>query len=121
MREERGVVLLARVLDAVVMGIDGLHDRLAGLDSPPGTPRHLRQQLKRPLRRAEIGETQPDVGRHDPDERHAGKIVPLGDHLRTDEDVDSAGRHRSKNIGRCALATHGVAIEPCHAGRWPQC
>ena len=57
----------------------------------------------------------------DPDERHARKIVPFGDHLRADENVDRAGRHRSKNIGRCALAAHRVAIEPCHARRRPQC
>ena len=65
-------------------------------------------------RRPEIGKPKANIGRHDPDECDAGKVVPLGDHLRTDEHVDRSGSHRPQNVGRGALAPDGIAIEPCH-------
>ena len=45
-----------------------------------------------------------DVGRDHADQRHARKVVSLGDHLRTHQHVERPGGHRSENIGRGALA-----------------
>ena len=87
---ERRVVLPARELDAVVIGIERLDDRFARLLAAAGAAGDLRQQLKRPLRRAEVGQAEADVGRHDADQRDARKVVALGDHLRADEHVDLA-------------------------------
>src|SRR5207302_1124578 len=47
--EERAVVLPARELDAVVIGIDRLDDRLARLLAPAGSSHDLREELKRAL------------------------------------------------------------------------
>src|SRR5262245_23128721 len=47
--EERGVVLPARELNAVVIGIERLHDRFAGALAAAGAPRDLRQELERTL------------------------------------------------------------------------
>ena len=100
--EERGVVLPARQLHAVVIGIERLDDRLAGTLAAARAPDDLRQQLERPLRRAEIRQPEADVGRDDADERHAREIVSLGDHLRADQHVDLAGRElrRAASSGR---------------------
>ena len=51
-----GVILPARELDAVVLGIQRLHDRLARALAAAGTARHLRQQLERALAGAEVGQ-----------------------------------------------------------------
>ena len=79
--------------------------RLARRLAAAGAADDLREQLKRPLRRAEIRQAEADVGRDDADERHRRKVVPLGDHLRADEDVDRrrarrrAARARSRRAG----------------------
>ena len=103
--EERGIVLPARELDAVVIRIERLDDRFARLLAAAGAAGHLRQQLERPLGRAEIGQAEADVGRDDADERDARKIVPLGDHLRADEHVDLAvAEARQERVQRALAA-----------------
>ena len=109
---ERRVVLPAGELDAVVIGIERLDDRLARLLAAAGAAGHLRQQLKRPLGGAEVGHAEADVGRDDADQRHARKIVPLGDHLRADEHVDLAVAEPRQQRGERAFAPDRVAIEP---------
>ena len=53
-----------------------------------------------------------DVGRDDADQRHAREVVPLGDHLRADQDVDLAvAKPRQQRVER-ALAADRVAIDP---------
>ena len=52
---ERDVILFAGELNAVVVRIQRLHDRLAGLVSSAGPAGHLGQQLERPLGGSEIG------------------------------------------------------------------
>src|SRR5688572_7165623 len=94
--EERAVVLAAGQLDAVVLGVEGLHDGLAGALAAPGPPGDLRQQLERALGSAKISESQPDVRRDDPDKRDTRKVMALRDHLRADEDVQLAGREAAE-------------------------
>ena len=60
----------------------------------------LRQQLERPLGRAEVRQAEADVGRDDADERHGRKVVALRDHLRADEDVDVAAPRRREARAR---------------------
>ena len=79
-----------------MLGVEGLHDRLTGALTAPGPPGDLGQQLKRALGSAEVGKTKPDVGRDDADQRHAREVVPLGDHLRADEDVELTARETAE-------------------------
>ena len=64
-----------------------------------GAPGDLREQLKRPLGGAEIGEPETDVGGDDADERHPRKVVSFGDHLGADEHVDLAGGESAQQRG----------------------
>ena len=62
---------------------------------PPRGPRPVRpatwaSKLKRPLRGAEVGDVQADVGVDHADQRHVREVEPLGDHLRAEQDVDQA-------------------------------
>ena len=120
---ERRIVLPARELDAVVVRIQRLDDRLARLLAAAGAAGDLREQLERPLGGAEVGQAEADVGRHDADQRHARKVVALGDHLRADEDVDLAVAEPREQRGERALAPDGVAIEPrdARAGTRARC
>jgi hypothetical protein len=78
------------VLDAVARGTTS-DDGLAGPVSASRAPDDLGEELKRPFGRSKIRQPQTHVRRHDADERDAGKVVPFGDHLGPDEDVDFAG------------------------------
>jgi len=77
--------------DRIVIRIQRLNQRFARRLAAAGPPDHLGEQLKGPFRRAKIGQPEADVGRDDADERDRRKIMALGDHLRSDQDVDLAG------------------------------
>ena len=64
-----------------MLGMERLHDGRARPVPTAGASRHLGQELERAFCRPEIGHLQPDVGRHDTDERHIREVVTLGDHL----------------------------------------
>ncbi len=87
---ERREVLPAGELNAVVIGIQRLHNRFARLLAASGAPGHLGQQLKRALGGAEIGDAESDVGRDHADQRHPRKVVAFRNHLGADQDVDVA-------------------------------
>src|SRR5204862_888899 len=72
---ERRVILAARVTDAVMSRMKRLDDRFAGHFAASGAPGDLRQQLKRALRGAEVGETEADVRADDADQRDAREVV----------------------------------------------
>ena len=98
-------------------GIERLHDRLARLLAAAGAAGHLREQLKRPLGRAEVGHAEADVGRDDADQRHARKVVALGNHLRADQDVDLAVAEARQQRFERAPSADRVAIEARDARR----
>ena len=87
------VVLRGRRLHAVVV-----RDRASGRwPRPDVSPRPARPttcvsswNVRSPARKSAMPE--PDVGRHHAHQRDRRKVVPLGDHLRADEDVDLAAR-----------------------------
>ena len=76
----------------LVIGEERLHDRPAANLTASGSPGDLRQQLERSLPRPKISMTETDVGRDYADERHSRKIMPLGNHLRTDQHIQFAPR-----------------------------
>ena len=75
-------------------------------------PRHLRQQLKRPLPGPEVRHAKADVCRDHADQRDAREVMALRDHLGADEDVEIAcfadqplGVFSRRHVGRnCTTA-----------------
>ena len=58
--------------------------------------RDLAHELEGPLGGAQIRSLQAKVGVDHPDQRQQGKIVPLGNQLRADDDVGSSLRNKTK-------------------------
>ena len=79
--------------------------RLVSLDhnltwtaSASGTPRRLRQQLKRPFPGAVVAHRQRQIRRQHADQRHRREIMPFDDHLRTDQDICIPSGKRRQNL-----------------------
>ena len=116
--EERGVILPARELDAVVLGVKRLHDRLAQrAHHGPARPATCVSSwnVRSPARKSAT--PSPTSAEIDTDERDAREVVPLGDHLRPDEHVEFAGSEAGEQRGERALAPNRVAIDPADARR----
>ena len=116
LRIERLVVLRGGGADGVMLRRVGLDHRVAGPRAPARPPRDLREQLKRPLRRAEVRRAQPDVGQRDAHEVDGGNVQPLGDHLRADEDVRLAGGEGAQDALVGAGVGRRVAVPSERAG-----
>src|SRR6476660_6351690 len=71
---------------------------------------HLRQQLKRPLSRAEIGHMQADIGVDDANQRHVWKIKALGDHLCPDQKVDLSSSKRLQRLSIGVFSRHRIGV-----------
>ena len=95
-----------------MIGVQRLHDRFAARLAAAGAAGHLRQQLEGSLRGAEIGEAEADVGGHHADQRHPREVVPLGDHLGADQDVDRALAEAREQRRERPLLADRVAIQP---------
>ena len=109
---EEGVdVVACRQRDRRVLGVPGLHEDPPGHVAAAGAPRDLDEELEGALARPEVGDAERRVGVDDADERHVRQVVPLGDHLRPDEDVDLARAHPRQDRLDAAAAGH-VAVEP---------
>ena len=70
---------------------------LVGLQVPEAPPRlapcpsnHLVQQLKSTLRRTRIAVTKAEIRVDDTDQVELGKMVPFGDKLRTDDEIEAS-------------------------------
>ena len=95
-----------------MIGAEGLHQHPAALRPAAGPARHLRDQLERPFGGAEIGQVQGRVGIDHPDQRDVGKIQPLGDHLRAQQDADLARAKRRQRPLVAAVGLHRVGVHP---------
>ena len=75
-----------------VLGHVRLHEAAALGERAAGTARHLVQKLERALARARVGaHGEAQVAVDDADGREQREMMPLGDDLRADDDVDAAG------------------------------
>ena len=90
--------------------VERLDNHLAAPLRTPGAACRLAQQLEQPLRTAEIGHAKPAVGTDNPHKAHARKIVPLRDHLRTEEDVVFTVAEGVENLLYRAHVLRGIAV-----------
>ena len=93
--------------------------RIKGLDQHPaaaagatGATGDLGQQRKAAFGGAKIGQIEDAVGAEHPDQTDAGKIMPLGDHLGTNQNIDLPRHHFIDQPLMGTLAAGGVAIHP---------
>ena len=113
--EERREVLPAGELDAVVLGIERLHDGFSNPLPAPRATRNLGEQLEGPLARPEIGDAETNVGGDHAYERHAREVVALGDHLRPDEYVQVAGGEARQERSQRPFPSNRISIDPADA------
>ena len=81
------VVVLHGRLEREVSRSGRLHEDFPRLGAPAGSPRHLGEELEGAFAGPEVRKVEADVGVDDPDQRDVGKIEPLRDHLRSEQDV----------------------------------
>ena len=111
------VVVCLRFADDIMVRIEGLdHDPPRAIaPSPPS--RHLGEDLEGPFGGAKIRLAHGGVRGDDADESDARKIVPLGDHLRADEDIDLPPIETLEKLFRFTLPGCRVAVHAGDAGR----
>jgi len=97
-----------------------LHDHFTRQIGAPGAPRHLEQERGQPFGRAEIAAVEGVVGAEHADQSEPRKIVSLGEHLRSDEDVDVSRVDAIENAGEGPLALRAVAVD-AHDARSREC
>ena len=108
---ERLVILRGGHANRVMIRIDGLDQHDARQIAAARASGHLREQLERALGGAKIRQAQSDIRRHHAHQRHVGNVVPLGDHLRADQDVEIALAESLQDDFVLPLAGDGVAIQ----------
>ena len=107
-------IMAPGALDRRVERGEGLHINLPFHIPSPRAAGDLRQQLKGPLRGAEIGQVQREVGVDDAHEGHVGEVQPLGDHLGAHEDVDFADAEIAEDAPEIVLAFQRVGVHAAH-------
>ena len=98
-----------------------LDQYLAGKTSSAGSSGNLQENLSEALAAAEIGSEETLVRAENPDERHTWKIVSLGQHLGTYQDLCLAPLDVSQYGFQASFSRSGVAIEPSDARLRKQC
>ncbi len=110
LREEAADVVPGRIGDRSSVGLERL-DQHASRGFAAASSRKLGQQLERALLRAEVGQAERPVGVDDHRQLDPGEVVPLGDHLRPEEDgpgrLAETAERRSGELG----APRTVGIE----------
>ena len=74
-----------------MLGLMGLQIAAADAGIASGAADHLMQELKGALGGARIAVAQAEIGIDDADEVELGEVMALGDELRADDDVETAG------------------------------
>ena len=117
---EGGVVVGRRCLEAGVARAERLNDDPPRLVAAPGPTGDLDQKLHRALRGAEVRDVQRLIGQQHGDERDAGHVVPLRDHLRADENVEIPGLPGVQDPPLGSTAGRDVTIQPRDPGSGEQ-
>ena len=88
-----------------------LDEDFAGSIASAGTSGYLKQSLGEALIAAKIGAQQTLIRAQYADHGYARKIMPLGQHLRTDEDLRVALFDTLQHVSQLAFATCDVPVE----------
>src|SRR5687768_14752893 len=103
-----------RVLNRVMSGERCLDEDAAAQLSPPRPSGDLRQEIERLLRGTEIGIAEDGVGVEDCGESDAGEMMPLAEHLRSDERLCLRGAKAVEDANELALLPRRIAVEDLH-------
>ena len=85
-----------------------------------GAADHLMQQLERTLGGARIAVAKAEIGVDDADQIELGKMMPLGDELRADDDVEPAVRDVIEFLAQPLHRLHQVARQHQNAAAGKQ-
>jgi hypothetical protein len=111
-RRERRIVVLDRRLNCRHLWTERLHQHAAAAFAAAGPPRYLRHQLKRPLRRTEIGQMERRIGIDHTNERHVREVETLGNHLRSQQNPRATFAKLGQRSLVTAVDAHAVRIHP---------
>ena len=109
-------VRLPRKLDGRSVRRARLDDYLASAVAPPCPAGNLHNQLEGALGRTEILHMQRLVRINQPDQGDIGKVQALGDHLRSNQQVDPAPPEVPENLPEKVFLRHGVRVHPHDIG-----
>ena len=104
-----------------MFGAERLHQHPPALVAPARPPGHLRHEVKGPFRRAEVGQVQGRVGLDHAHQRHVGKIEPLGDHLRAQQDACLARTEFRQGLFVGPAGPHRVGVHADQGGVGEAC
>ena len=90
--------------------LERLNEYLAFAAGTTRAPCSLAEQLEKPFGGSEVGDAEPAIGANDPDELYARKVVALGDHLRSNQDIVFAVAERVENLFAGAHVLGCVAV-----------
>ena len=113
--EEEKILLQGR-LDAVMIGIIRLDYCLSWQRAPTGAAYHLCQEGKGSLSTPKVGEVETNVCRKDTHEGNVRVVVPLGDHLRADDDVNIPTLEAVEKEVMSPAPGCRIPVHPCDAG-----
>ncbi len=107
---EGEIALFSELDQQRMVGQMSLDDHLARLLGTPRTPGHLHNQLRHALAGAEVTGKQPAVGIQNRHQRHTGKVMPFGEHLRADQNAWLTALDGREQLVHGVLARGAVTI-----------
>ena len=110
------VVVAGDKIESIIIYGIGLDHDTPGTVSATGSPGNLAEERENPFGAAKIWQIQRGVGVEDTNQCDRREIMPLGDHLCTDQDVNLSSRHLLYQPMVSSFAAGGVAIHARHPG-----
>ena len=113
---EGEVILGEGRLDAVVLRIIGLDHRLSWQGTSARSSRHLGQEGKGALPCPKVREVEANICQDNTDEGDVGIVVPLGNHLGSEQDVQRSSLESAEEQMMGLTAHRGVPVHPSDPG-----
>src|SRR6266481_4267766 len=111
-------VVVPRKLDRGTKRRRCLHKNFAGDLSSSGAASDLGEQLESAFAGSKVGQMQADICIDDTHQGDIRKIEALGDHLRTDQNVDLSTPKSAKGLSIGIFSYHSIRIHPSQPGFW---
>ncbi len=70
-----------------LLRVEGLNHDLSGLITPAAAPCHLGDHLEQTFRSPKVGQGKPYISEYNANQGYSGKVVSLGNHLGSNEDI----------------------------------